>query len=97
MHLENAEYFAKQIKKLDEVIQQKMAPFQKGSLRIQTIPGINEVSATAILAETGVNMAQFPDEAHLCSWAGVCPSNNESAGKKRAAKREKGIPFSKGF
>jgi transposase len=74
-----------------------MAPFQKGSLRIQTIPGINEVSATAILAETGVNMAQFPDEAHLCSWAGVCPGNNESAGKRKSGKTRKGNSFLKGI
>jgi len=97
MHLENAEYFAKQIKKLDEEIQQKMSLFQGESKLIQTIPGINEVSATAILAETGVNMSQFPDEAHLCSWAGVCPGNNESAGKKKSGKTRKGNSFLKGI
>jgi transposase len=93
MHLENIDYLAKQIEKIDEEIKRKMVPFQKESKLIQTIPGISEVNASAILAEIGVDMSQFPDAAHLSSWAGVCPGNNESAGKKKAAKRRKEIPF----
>jgi transposase len=93
MHLENIDYLAKQIEKIDEEIKRKMVPFQKESKLIQTIPGISEVNASAILAEIGVDMSQFPGAAHLSSWAGVCPGNNESAGKKKAAKRRKEIPF----
>jgi transposase len=77
MHLENIQYLAKQIKELDEEIRKKMIPFQNESDLIQTLPGISEVSAPAILAEIGVDMSQFPDEAHLSSWAGICPGNNE--------------------
>ena len=73
-----------------------MVPFQKESKLIQTIPGISDVNASAILAEIGVNMSQFPDEAHLSSWAGVCPGNNESAGKKKSGKTQKGNSFLKG-
>ena len=73
-----------------------MVPFQKESNLIQTIPGISEVSASAILAEIGIDMSQFPDEAHLSSWAGVCPGNNESAGKKKSGKTQKGNSFLKG-
>jgi len=73
-----------------------MIPFQKESKLIQTIPGISEVNASAILAEIGVNMSQFPDEAHLSSWAGVCPGNNESAGKRKSGKTQKGNSFLKG-
>jgi len=58
MHLENIDHLAKQIKKIDEEIQRKMVPFQKESKLIQTIPGISEVSASAILAEIGVDMSQ---------------------------------------
>lgn len=90
MHLQNIQYIAKQIELLDAEIQRKMAPFQKESNLMQTIPGISEVSASAILAEIGADMSQFPDEAHLCSWAGVSPGNNESAGKKKSGKTRKG-------
>ena len=96
MHLENIDHLAKQIKNIDEEIQRKMVPFQKESKLIQTIPGISEVNASAILAEIGADMSQFPDEAHLSSWAGVCPGNNESAGKKKSGKTQKGNSFLKG-
>lgn len=96
MHLENIDHIAKQIKKIDAEIQRKMVPFQKESKLIQTIPGISEVNASAILAEIGVDMSQFPDKAHLSSWAGVCPGNNESAGKKKSGKTQKGNSFLKG-
>jgi transposase len=96
MHLENIDHTAKQIKKIDEEIQRKMVPFQKESKLIQTIPGISEVNASAILAEIGVDMSVFPDEAHLSSWGGVCPGNNESAGKKKSSKTQKGNSFLKG-
>jgi transposase len=96
MHLENIDHIAKQIKKIDAEIQRKMVPFQKESNLIQTIPGISEVNASAILAEIGVDMSQFPDKAHLSSWAGVCPGNNESAGKKKSGKTQKGNSFLKG-
>jgi transposase len=84
------------IKKLDEEIQQKMVPFQKEAKLIQTLPGISEVSASAILAEIGTDISQFPDEAHLSSWAGVCPGNSESAGKRKSGKTRKGNSFLKG-
>ena len=96
MHLENLDHLARQIEKIDEEIERKMIPFQKETKLIQTIPGISKVSASAILAEIGTDMSQFPDEAHLSSWAGVCPGNNESAGKKKSGKTQKGNSFLKG-
>lgn len=95
-YLENIDYLAKQIKKIDEEIQRKMVPFQKESTLIQTIPGISEVNAYAVLAEIGVDMSQFPDAAHISSWASVCPRNNESAGKKKSGRTQKGNSFLKG-
>ena len=51
---------------------------------VSTMPGITELSSTIALAETGVEMTSFDDEKHLCSWCGLSPANNESAGKKKS-------------
>lgn len=95
MHLENIEFLAKQVQKLDEEIQKRMVPFHFEYRMIQTIPGISEVSAATIIAEIGTDMSQFPDEAHLSSWAGVSPGNNESAGVKKSGRTRKGNKFIK--
>jgi transposase len=58
-----------------------------------TVPGVERVAAWAFVAEIGFDMAQFPTAAHLASWAGVCPGNHESAGKRLSGKSRKGSPW----
>ena len=53
---------------------------------VSTMPGITELSSTIVLAETGVDMNIFDDAKHLCSWCGLSPANNESAGKKKSVR-----------
>lgn len=58
--------------------------------RLQTIPGIGQRTAEAIVAETGADMTRFPSSAHLASWAGLCPGHNESGGKRRSGRTRPG-------
>jgi transposase len=60
---------------------------------LDTIPGVGEQVAETIIAEIGVDMSRFPSAGHLASWAGICPGNNESAGKRRSGKTRKGSPY----
>lgn len=71
-------------------IDKAVEPYREAVELLKTIPGVNEVAATAILAEIGVDMTVFLSAHHLASWAGVCPGNNESAGKRRRTKARKG-------
>jgi transposase len=95
LHLNNIAFLADQVQEIDEQIQKLMIPFQKEESLIQTIPGISKISAKAIISEIGVDMSQFPSEAHLASWAGICPGNNESAGIKKSGKIRKGNRYLK--
>jgi transposase len=62
---------------------------------LSTIPGISSLSAEVIVAEIGIDMSHFPSEAHLISWAGLCPKNDESAGRRRSSRIKKGAPWLK--
>ena len=71
----------------------QLSPYQVILQNLQTLPGIDEFSAAMILVEIGDDMAAFGSPAKLASWAGVCPGQNESAGKRKSARARKGNPY----
>lgn len=82
--LDHIKYLEAQIKQLDEAVSRKLKRYDEEYRLLQTIPGVKEQGAAAIIAEIGADMGRFPAEEHLASWAGMSPGNNESAGKKKA-------------
>ena len=89
--LDQVEHFEQQIKKLDERIEAVMSPLERQAVQIlDEIPGIDCRSAQNVLAEIGTDMSRFPSAAHLASWAGLCPGNNQSAGKRRSGRMMEG-------
>jgi transposase len=88
--LEKLEFLESLIVRYDAQIEKASAPFAKSMALLQGIPGIGERAAEVIVAEIGTDMTVFPTPSHLSSWAGLCPGNNESAGKRRSGKTTKG-------
>lgn len=85
---------------LDETMQRvtteldrRLLPFEPILVALDTIPGVDRKTATIIVAETGADMTRFPSAAHLCSWAAMCPGQNESAGKRRTGRTRKGNQY----
>ena len=76
---------------LDKMIDGLLSLEQQAAVKALTaMPGIKETAAKNIIAVIGTDMSRFPTPQHLCSWAGLCPGNNESAGKRRSGKTRKG-------
>jgi transposase len=73
-------------------IAEQLIPFGGPMACLQTIPGVKQRTAEVIVAETGGDMTQFPSDGHLCSWGGVCPGQEESAGKRRVTRTRHGNP-----
>ncbi len=71
-------------------IEEVIAPFAEAAERLTTIPGVEQRTAETVIAEIGTDMNQFPTADHLASWAGMCPGNNESAGKRKSGRTTKG-------
>jgi transposase len=89
--LEQVEFLEAQIDKLNARITAVLpAPFAKAIQRLDTIPGIDLRAAENIIAEVGADMEPFASAGHLASWVGMCPGNNESAGKRRSGRTTKG-------
>jgi transposase len=80
---------------VDAAVGKALAPIQAHAETLTTMPGVSEVVAHVIVAEIGVDMARFPSAGHLVSWAGLCPRNDESAGKRRSTRVRKSATWLK--
>src|SRR6266404_3802715 len=83
-HFSEWKALAERIERVEKEIDKSIAPFEHAVTLWQSVPGIDRLTACSLVAEIGTNMNQFPSAQHLASWAGVCPGNNESAGKRRS-------------
>ena len=88
--MDQIEFLEGLIARFDAQIEEAMAPFAAAAERLRGIPGVAQQAAEVIVAELGTDMAQFPTAGHLGSWAGLCPGNNESAGKRRTREDDQG-------
>jgi transposase len=88
--LAHIDFLDEQIASLTEAIAEQIAPFERAVELLCTIPGVQRRTAEVIVAEIGVDMAIFPTAKHVASWAGMCPGNDQSAGKRRSGKSRKG-------
>jgi transposase len=92
-HLRNLEFLTQEIERLTAEIEEQLRPSQELIERLDTIPGIGPRVAQALLAEIGADVSRFPTGSHLASWARLCPSNDESAGKRRSSHIGPGNPW----
>jgi transposase len=90
MHLDHIDSLAQMITRLDEEVDRHMAPFAEQATRLLSIPGVAKRSAEVVVSEIGVDMSRSPTAGHLASWAGLCPGNHESAGKRASGRARKG-------
>ncbi|NLB43085.1 MAG: IS110 family transposase [Clostridiales bacterium] len=88
--LDHIDDMTKRIQDLDDIIDNQMKGYEDAINKLDEMPGIGKRSAEVIVAEIGIDMSRFPSAAHLASWAGLSPGNNESAGKRKSGKTTKG-------
>jgi transposase len=88
--LEDLHHAETRLEQMERAIRSHLLPHAAAVERLRTIPGVDEVTAWAIVSEIGWDMSVFPSADHLASWAGLCPGNDESAGKRRSGRTRKG-------
>jgi transposase len=95
LHLQHIDALDTAISAIDREVDTHVETFRTAVLLLTTIPGVSDLSAHVIRAEIGGDMSRFPTAGHLISWAGLCPKNDESAGKRRSNRMRKGAPWLK--
>src|SRR3954451_22242050 len=91
--LAHVDYLDEAIAQVDERITAALQPSQAAMTVLLSIPGVQRRSAEVVVAEIGTDMTRFPTSRYLASWAGLCPGNNESAGKRKHGRTTKGSPW----
>jgi transposase len=95
LHLQHIDALDAAIAQLDGEIEADLGPFRAAVGLLTTIPRVGALAAQVIVAEIGLDMGRFPTAGHLLSWAGMCPRNDESAGKRRSTRLRKGAAWLK--
>jgi transposase len=95
LHLGQYDALAAALAEIDAEVERDLDPFRDAVRLLRSIPGVSDLSAQVILSEIGLDMRRFPTAGHLVSWAGLCPRNDESAGKRRSTRLRKGAPWLK--
>ena len=95
LHLQQINVLDTAIAEIDREVDANVEPFRAAITILTTIPGVSDLSARTIMAKIGMDMSRFPTDSHLISWAGLCPRNDESAGKRRSNRMRKGAPWLK--
>src|SRR5215210_3499123 len=95
LHLGQYDALQAALAEIDAEVERDLDPFRDAVRLLRTIPGIGDLAARAIVAEIGTDMGRFPTAGHLVSWAGLCPRNDESAGKRRSTRLRQGAPWLK--
>jgi transposase len=96
-HLAHIDHLNATIAAIDEEVDEVIGPFASQRDLLMTIPGVGKHAAEVVIAEIGVDMNQFPTSGHLASWAGMCPGNNESAGKHLSGRTRSANPWLSGL
>jgi transposase len=95
LHLRQIDALAAAIAEIDQEVDRDLDPFRDAVRLLRSIPGVSDLTAQVIVSEIGTDMSRFPTAGHLISWAGLCPRNDESAGKRRSNRLRKGAPWLK--
>jgi len=95
LHLSQIDALQGAITQVEQQLGSVLEPFRKAVELLKTIPGVSSTVANVLVAEIGIDMSRFPTAAHLVSWAGLCPRNDESAGKRRSTRLRHGAPWLK--